>query len=420
MLPVSSFTSRLQSWLLEQQHMGISLGLERMSSLLQTLGNPQRQVPCFHIAGTNGKGSVSAFSASLLKAAGLRVGLYTSPHLVDFRERIQINGEMISVMALEEGLLRVQAATKNQKIGATFFELTTAVAFDYFARQQCDVIVLETGLGGRLDATNLASQKIACALTPISLDHQALLGRTLTAIAREKSGIMRKHVPVIISPQPAEAMMVLREEAERVEAPIIVPSVPIDQEMPLGLIGAHQRWNAAVALNLVEQGPWKISPEISSLGLKSVFWPGRFQRIPIFGGREIILDGAHNPAATIELVKTWNEVFPTQKCALIFGSLRDKEGAKMLRILEPIAASINLVSVASSRTDFPLELQKFFSSATTFTSLNEIFKKKNIFVDKESIFSNLSEPPFLLTGSLFLVGEALAILKGSSYTSFSQ
>lgn len=453
--------SSLVPWLFQQQYKGVSLRLETPTALLAALGNPQTKVPVLHIAGTNGKGSLSAFSASLLKAAGLRVGLYTSPHLVDFRERIQINGEMISQEDLEQGIKRLQIATRGWQTLPTFFELTTALAFDYFARQECDVIVLETGVGGRLDATNLATHKIACAITPISMDHQEWLGSTLTDIAREKAGIMRPGVPVVTSPQPGEVMEVLNEEAARLGALLVVVREPLDSTMTLGLAGPHQRWNAALALELVQQGPWKISEEAIRQGLKNVSWPGRFQCFRLNAGRFpnrkndsdydsallgktsancelstancncstpwsegaeqlLILDGAHNPAAAEQLVVTWKEIFPHQKCDLIFGSLLDKEGEKMLRILEPITSSINLVSVHSSRTASPAELQKIVPSATTFSSLEEVFKKKNILLDNVSSFSADRQPPILLTGSLFLVGEALALLQGRSHSSFSQ
>lgn len=409
-------SSNLLPWLFQQQPKGISLGLEAPTALLAALGDPQKKVPVLHIAGTNGKGSVAAFSASILKAAGLRVGLYTSPHLVDFRERIQINGELISQEDLEEGIRRLQSVTQGWERSPTFFELTTALAFDYFARQKCDVIVLETGLGGRLDATNLAADKVACAITSISIDHQEWLGSTLADIAREKAGIMRPGVPVVTSPQPAEVMEVLREEAMRMGAPLIIVDEPMTREMPLGLAGSHQRWNAAAALKLMEQGPWELSEKIKQQGLKTVSWPGRFQHCQLENGRKIILDGAHNPAAAEQLVATWKEIFPEQKCCLVFGSLLDKEGEKMLRILETIASSIILVSVHSPRAVSSSELQKMAPSAMAFSSLEEVLEKKNIFVDPIPPFYSDLNPPILLTGSLFLVGEALALLQGKAYS----
>ena len=454
----SQHPSSLVAWLFDQQLKGVSLGLEAPAALLGALGDPQKKRAVLHIAGTNGKGSVSAFLGSILKAAGLRVGLYTSPHLVDFRERIQVNGELISAEDLDAGIRCLQSVTEGWGSAPTFFELTTALAFDYFDRQECDVIVLETGVGGRLDATNLASNKIACAITPISMDHQEWLGSTLADIAREKAGIMRPGVPVVTSPQPAEAMEVLKNEAARVSAPLIIIDEPLAPGIPLGLLGSYQRWNAALALKLIEQGPWNISEEAKQQGLKGVSWPGRFQRFRLEAGgfqnrKEhsehdtaflsaasanselptansncstfspkgveplLILDGAHNPAAAQQLVATWKEVFPGKKCHLIFGSLLDKKGEEMLRLLEPITASIILVPVNSPRSASPLECQKKIPSATTFSSLREVFEKKNIFVDQSSSFSEDLSIPFLLTGSLFLVGEALAILNRRSYSS---
>jgi dihydrofolate synthase/folylpolyglutamate synthase len=416
----SLHSSPLLNWLFQHQQSGIVLGEERVRQLLEALGNPQRCCRCFHIAGTNGKGSVAAFSASILKAAGIRVGLYTSPHLVDFRERIQLHGEMISLEDLEAGIRRLQSVTHGWKTLPTFFELITALAFDYFARKQCEAVVLETGLGGRLDATNLATNKIACAITSIGLDHQEWLGSTLAAIAQEKAGIMRSGVPIVTGPQPAEVMKVLKEEAVRLNAPFMMVEEPVAPETGIGLEGSYQRWNAALALKLVQQGPWKLSREVQSFGLKTVSWPGRFQRCQLTKGQEIILDGAHNPAAAEKLVATWKEIFSEQQCSLIFGSLADKEGGEMLRILKPIASSIVLVSVNSPRAASPEELQKVVPSAMTFSSLEEVFKKKNIFIDSSSLFSGDLLPPILLTGSLFLVGEALALLEKGSYSPFWQ
>ena len=429
-------------WLFEQQQRGIVLGCEAITTLLKALGNPEQHLPVFHIAGTNGKGSVSAFAASLLKAAGVRVGLYTSPHLIDFRERIQLEGRMISSEDLEEGIRRLQLATQSWRVLPTFFELTTALAFDYFARKKCDVVVLETGLGGRLDATNLASKKIACAITPISLDHQEWLGSRLTDIAREKAGIMRSGVPIVTSPQPKKVMTLLQEEALRLGAPFIRICEPLSENISLGLLGAHQRWNAALALRLVEQGPWKLSPKSKQEGFESVFWPGRFQRLiirkmqdlPLLAPRhdqyeicgvnsikmeqqEIILDGAHNPAAIKELVSTWREQFLNQQCTLIFGALGDKNWKRMLSLLEPIASDIILVPVSSTRTLSPVEIRKFFPKAMIFSSLKEALLKK---IEKDLLVKKRSSPPILLTGSLFLVGEALALLKGRGYRPSTQ
>jgi dihydrofolate synthase/folylpolyglutamate synthase len=407
-------------WLIQQQQSGVSLGLERMQRLLEVLGNPQESCPSLHIAGTNGKGSVAAFSESLLRKAGKRVGLYTSPHLVDFRERIRFQGEMISLEALEEGIARLQLVTRGWDLLPTFFELTTALAFDYFARQECDAVVLETGLGGRLDATNLATHKIATAITPIGIDHQEWLGPTLADIAREKAGIIRPTVPLVIAPQRAEAMEVLLERASEVGAPTIIVQDAVAPEIPLGLAGSYQRWNAAVALKLVEQGAWNISQELQYEALRSVSWPGRFQRCLLAEGEEMVLDGAHNPAAAEQLVATWREIFAQQKCTLIFGSLFDKEGERMLRILEPIASSIILVAVNSPRAASPLVLRKAVPSATICPSLREVLEKKIVSSNRSTHFSSNVSSPILVTGSLFLVGEALSLLQGKEHASSLQ
>lgn len=401
-------------WLFQQQFKGVSFKLEVFTALLAALGDPQQKRPVLHIAGTNGKGSVSACSASLLKAAGARVGLYTSPHLVDFRERICLDGAMIAPDDLEEGIGRLQFITRGWNVLPTFFELTTALAFDYFARHECDVIVLETGVGGRLDATNLATNKIACAITPISLDHQEWLGSTLVDIAREKAGIMRPGVPVITAPQPPEVMNVLQEEAARLEAPLEVITDPLATSIPLGLAGAYQRWNAALALKLVEQTPWQLSPRSKQHGLKTVSWPGRFQRLKLFQDleQEIILDGAHNPAATKQLIATWKELFPHQQCTLIFGALADKEWKNMLSLLQPISAEVVLVPVASPRSVNLDEMAAHFPMATTFSSLKEALIKKR---EKNLLPDTICHAPILLTGSLFLVGQALSFLQGREY-----
>ncbi len=426
--------SSLLPWLYQQQYKGISPGLEAITTLLGALGDPQKKQSVFHIAGTNGKGSVAACSASLLKAGGVRVGLYTSPHLVDFRERIQLCGEMITPEDLEEGMIRLQWVMRGWSILPTFFELTTALAFDYFARCECDVIILETGMGGRLDATNIETQKMACAITPISLDHQEWLGSTLAAIAREKAGIMRPGVPVVTAPQPEEVMQVLQEESDRLGAPLRMITEPLSEHIPIGLAGSHQRWNAALALKLIEQGPWELSEKNKQEGLRTVVWPGRFQRLLIRKDdrlqyqlltsttakqQELILDGAHNPAAIKQLVATWRELFPKEQCTLIFGALADKEWKVMLALLAPIASEILLVPVASPRSVSPAKITFYFPRARIFSSLHEAFLHKNEAFMKKSrkglLCDTRCRAPILLTGSLFLVGEALSLLRGEVY-----
>ena len=374
-------------WLFETQKNRICLGLELMGVLLEKLGNPEKKLRVLHIAGTNGKGSVSAFTESLLRAEGYSTGLYTSPHLIDLNERIRINGENITQSWLEEGIERLQVAIAGWEKQPTFFELMTALAFDVFARAKLDVVILETGLGGRLDATNL-TPKLACAITPISLDHTDWLGPTLAHIAREKAGIMRSDTPVVSAPQPAEACTTLIEEAHKIAAPLEFITEPLSVDVALGLAGSYQRWNAALALALVKRGGFKISLEAQKMGFASVSWPGRFQKILLDDAdgivRTIVLDGAHNPAAAEQLLQTWREEFPGQPCTLVFGSLADKEGAMMLQSLETIAEEIFLLPIASPRTASPEELLPLFPAVKTFSSLTEGFKE--LFFDKKDFF----------------------------------
>ncbi|MBX9743382.1 MAG: bifunctional folylpolyglutamate synthase/dihydrofolate synthase [Chthoniobacterales bacterium] len=479
------------SWLFKMQRYGVSLGLETMQRLLDALGNPEKKISVLHIAGTNGKGSVSAITESILRAAGYRTGLYTSPHLVDFKERIRINGLPIEETALKKGIQKLKAVTQGWEQLPTFFELTTALAFDYFAQQQCEILVLETGMGGRLDATNLAAQKIACAITPIGLDHQAFLGETLALIAKEKAGIIRPGVPVVSAPQCLEAATVLQEEAFRIGAPLHFVVAPLAEDAPLGLLGSHQRWNAALAVALVRhfspssavvngdvdllaparspltglptavypaasQPPafihsnsesrarLTVSQQAIQEGLATVSWPGRFQPFLIKkqNGKAIpevdnllILDGAHNQAGVQQLVATWKELFQEERCTLIFGALRDKEWEKMLPVLKTIASTIIFVPVASPRTALVHELLLQESEAITFSSLQQALEivapKKEVFPffphemrhffdfikkRKKNLLSKTPlHAPVLVVGSLFLIGEALALLEEKQY-----
>ncbi len=418
--------SKFLPWLYQQQLHGISPGLTRIEFLLEALGHPEKKKPVFHIAGTNGKGSVAAFSASLLKAAGVRVGLYTSPHLLNFRERIQIDNTMISLEDLDQGLAKIKEIIEHWSSSPTFFEITTALAFHYFAQSSCDVIVLETGMGGRLDATNVATEKIATAITAIGLDHQEYLGSTLRLIAQEKAGIMRPEVPLLVLPQERAVMDVLEETSHRLQVPLRIIEQPLLEKTPLGLAGSYQRWNGALALQLIEESPWKLTPDQQARGLENVSWPGRFQRFSFFGSddHEIVLDGAHNPQAVSELVVTWKEIFFHRKCLLIFGALTDKKWELMLSMLDSIASEIYLVPVASTRTLPPSTMKSFLPRAHLFSSLREAFdeqkssqRKKN---KKNLILREASPAPILVTGSLFLVAEALSLIKGEDYSPFLQ
>jgi dihydrofolate synthase/folylpolyglutamate synthase len=385
-----------------------------MHRLLAELGNPEKNLRCLHVAGTNGKGSVCAFTESILRAGGLRTGLYTSPHLVEFAERIRISGKIIGSETLDEGIVRLREAIKEwpEAEEPTFFELVTALAFDCFARAGCDVVVLETGLGGRLDATNTAP-KMACAITPIARDHTEWLGDTLAEIAREKAGIFRPGIPAVIAPQEPEAAASLEATARERGTPCEWVRQPLN-DIPLGLAGSHQRWNAALAVSLTRSAGFFFSEAVVAAGLAATVWPGRFQRL-----REghLILDGAHNLHAARQLVSTWREEFGEGRCRLIFGALTDKEPESLLRELSAVASEILLVPVSSPRSaDRVLLAEKIADlgiPTRVFGSLGEAFEE--VFDSGEA-----RRGPVLLAGSLFLVGEALALESGGRVPPRSQ
>lgn len=402
-------------WLDRAQGRGIVPGLNRMERLLAALGNPERSLRCLHVAGTNGKGSVCAFAESVLRSAGLRTGLYTSPHLVRFAERIRINGTEVGEFRISEGIARLKQATAGwpEAEMPTYFELVTALAFDLFARADLDVIVLETGLGGRLDATNTAP-KLACAITPIGLDHMEWLGPTLGAIAREKAGIFRPGIPAVTALQEPEALSALKECATALGAELRPVEEQVPERLPLGLAGSHQRENAALALALIGAGGFIPSAAAVAKGLAGVCWPGRFQRLK-HGDRELVIDGAHNLHAVRRLAGTWREHYGGRRCTLIFGALADKDPASLLAELAPLAEEVVLVRVDSSRSADPEALAAGISAPETAVhtvhTLSQAFER--VFGHGKSA-ATAPRGPVLLAGSLFLAGEALSLISGGS------
>ena len=377
-------------WLNDSQFTGIKLGLENTFRLLKAIGNPQDRLRFLHVAGTNGKGSVCAMLDSCLRAAGHKTGLYTSPHLVDFRERIRVDGVMISPQEIAECLTRLRQAAEDWDHKPTYFELSTVLALDHFERLGCDVVVLETGMGGRLDSTNVVTPLVSV-ITPIAMDHMAWLGDSIARIAAEKAGIIKPGAPVVSSPQEPDATEVLSAKSASVASPIRFIESPVD--IPVALPGIHQLWNAAVAVAAIEASGLKCPPESIAKGLASVNWPARFQRV----GERIIVDGAHNEHSAEALLSTWHEVFGPQKAAIVFGALRDKEYGVMLRILEKVAGEFLFVPVRSDRSEDPgvLKAQSALASRE-FSDLPTAIKA--------AMDTTL---PVLITGSLFLAGEAL-------------
>ncbi|MEI8387381.1 MAG: folylpolyglutamate synthase/dihydrofolate synthase family protein [Verrucomicrobiota bacterium] len=385
------------AWLNGTQLFGIKLGLDNTRRLLGHLGNPERHFRIFHVAGTNGKGSVCAMLDSVFRAAGLKSGLYTSPHLCDFRERVLVNGTMISQEATAEILTSLHDCCKGWEHSPTFFEVSTALALAHFARERRDVVILETGMGGSLDATN-AVTPVASIITPIAMDHAEWLGDSISKIAGEKAGIIKPGIPVVSAPQSVDAAEVLRSVAAGCGSPLTFVEAPYPGEV--GLAGFHQKWNAAVAVSAIRESGFSPGDAAIACGLRDVSWPARFQRI----GARIVLDGAHNPHAAAALVQTWREHFRSQRPTIIFGAMKDKDCHEMLAILSEIAASFFFVPVASARSSDPEELLQIIRlPAQAFPSLSA------------AIASALTEkPPVLITGSLFLAGEALSVLEPGS------
>lgn len=345
----------------------IRLGLDRVREALQAMRNPHTNYPAVHVAGTNGKGSTCAFAASCLRAQGYRVGLYTSPHLQRVNERIQINGEPIRDGALAEGIDRVRAALPAS-LDLTYFEFGTVVALHHFAEERVDVAVLETGLGGRLDATT-AARAVVTAITPVSFDHMEYLGFSLPAIAAEKAGIIRPNVPVVVGHQEPEALEVIEKAAQAAGARLYRIGKDFDFEpepqgkytyrgmrtrvpgLSPGLRGPHQVQNAAVALaclELLEDRGLKISRENARAGLAGTEWPGRLEELP--GSPRVVLDGAHNLAGVETLVKALEALYPGRPVHLVFGVLADKDWRPMLKALLPKCSAVYLTPVRSPRT----------------------------------------------------------------------
>ena len=379
------------AWLYATQQFGIKLGLENIRGLLKALGNPQEQLSFLHVAGTNGKGSVCAILEAILRASGRRTGLYTSPHLVDFRERIRVNGEKIPPQAVANGLTILREISTGWSHLPTFFEISTALALHHFAEERCDLVVLETGMGGALDATN-AVVPLVSVITPIALDHTRWLGSTLAEIAREKAGIIKSGVPIVSARQVPEAAAVLAQRAASAGSSLEFIEAPFEQA-EIGLRGIHQKENAAVAVAALLAAHVEVSDEAAGQGLRDVRWPGRFQVVD----ERIVLDACHNPHAAAQLLVNWRDVYGMEKATVIFGALGDKDYSAMLRILEPISREVLLVPISSERSAAPEAL------AAACAIKHRIFQSV-----KEAL--EASRGRILITGSLFLVGEALQVL----------
>src|SRR5579872_2615141 len=404
-------------------------GLERITALLAALGNPERLRRIVHVAGTNGKGSVCAMIESGLRAAGLRTGLFTSPHLVEPTERIRIDGCPVTDAQFSAAFDRVHlCAEQLLNEGAidfhpTYFETVTAMAFLLFQDQKTEAVVLEVGLGGRLDATNVVHPEL-CVITPVDFDHEALLGKSLESIAGEKAGILKRGVPAVFAAQRPEAQATLYKRAAELGVSMIQaekewrvenlrchsrrcafdpahPAMPAQLHIECRLPGAHQVANGITAVAAL----YKLGVPGGAIeeGIAATRWPGRLQHVS--GSPEIILDGAHNPAGARALASYIEQFYTGRHVVLIYGAMRDKAVAEMTGILFPHAAEIILTAPHQNRATGPETIRQLTDHPSV-----------RVAPDLPAALNLAAAGPpdqvIFITGSLFLVGEAVALLNG--------
>jgi dihydrofolate synthase/folylpolyglutamate synthase len=399
-------------WLYSLQRFGIKLGLENIERLLEELCSgvcvkrpaPAASAPTFkvvHVAGTNGKGSVCAMIDSICRAQRCRTGLFTSPHLVTFRERIRVNGEMISEDAIADGLTTIRNLVANWDPHPTFFEVVTALALKHFSDTRVEIVILETGLGGRLDATNAVQSNVSV-ITPIDFDHEQWLGKTIPEIATEKAGIIKSGVPVVSACQRAEAEEVIHARAAKCGAPLQFVTKPYDKT-PIALVGSHQKQNAALAVAALRAAKIDVDNSAIAQGLAAIDWPGRFQRWDM----RTIIDGAHNPAAAQLVAQTWRDIFGDQRATLILAILADKNLRAICEALVPISDFVLFPKIRSERAATPEELAKVLANITPSLPYSIIPS-----VAQALALARAKPNPILITGSLHFAGEVIAHLRG--------
>ena len=375
---------------------GDRLGLDRITRLLDRLGRPQDSLPpVFHVAGTNGKGSTCAFLRAALEASGRSVHMFTSPHLVRFNERIRIAGRLIEDDVLADLLTEVLDA--GDDIEASFFEVTTAVAFLAFARTPADAAVIEVGLGGRLDATNVIEQPLICGIAAVGIDHQQFLGLSLSEIAGEKAGIAKTGVPLVVLDQPGDAESAILRVAGDADAPVLLEGRDwtFDPALRSSLLGEHQVRNANLAWQMIHRQDRLPIGRVSFLsGLTSARWPARFQELaagPLIGTTETWLDGAHNVEAARALAALLADHGPKH---IVLGILANKDASAITDILAPHALSLTFAPVPDHAHHDPEELAQRYNGLAG-SSLQEALAKL--------------PAPRLIAGSLYLAGEALRL-----------
>jgi len=409
------------NFIMRRELFGIKLGLENITKFLNRIGNPQNNFRAVHIAGTNGKGSTAAFIESILREAGYKTGIFTSPHLVDYRERIRVDGRQIEKKYIVDFVKKYRHLISRNKI--TFFETCTALAFSYFADKKVDIAIVEVGLGGRLDATSTLTP-IVSVITDISYDHINILGDTLKKIAYEKAGIVKKNVPTILGlmkPEPrTEIARVCRDRKSALD--YLRPSHlgrngrpfkfdynngglslnNLDSSLP----GEHQVKNAALALRVVEALKpygYQVGKRQYRRGLKKTEWPGRFQLIDTPGRPKIILDVGHNPAGIRALVDTFSKMYPGRKADIVIGFVRNKNLEKSIGYIQPITARAEVVRLNTHRTADPDEVASYFNRSKKVTISESVVDST-----KKLVESARPDDIIIVCGSHYAVGDFVA------------
>ena len=407
-------------WLYSLESRGEIFKLERMERALSLIGDPHLRLPAIHIAGTKGKGSVAAMLDSCLRAAGYRCGLYTKPHLVNLTERTRINGVEISPGLMLDYIEQLRLVYDRIGLALTFFEFTVALMFLYFAEAGLDIAVIETGLGGRLDSTNVV-RPLLSVITPIGFDHVEYLGYSIASIAGEKGGIIKRATPVVVGARQPEARTTLSSIAAQRTSPVMMidrefsyvshaPQHRLDyhglvlnlENVELGLGGTFQHENAAIAIAAIEamraQG-WQLGEAVIRRGLKQVVWPGRFD---IVSRRPtVILDCAHNELAVEALLDTLAMEFgPQVKPKLVFGCLEDKNWARMAELLAPRAQDVILTKVKPKRPLEPQRMVPCFAPSVPTRVIREPLQAV-----EQVMTESADDDVILITGSVYLIGE---------------
>jgi dihydrofolate synthase/folylpolyglutamate synthase len=432
----------IDSLLQPLQHFGVNLGLTRIVKLLANLDNPHHQVPLIHVGGTNGKGSVCAYLSSVLTEAGYRTGRYTSPHLVDWTERICINERPINPETLSQLILRIQSAIDLREESPTQFEVITAAAWLYFAQQKVDVAIVEVGLGGRLDATNVCPKPLVTVITSISREHWQQLGPTVADIAGEKAGIIKPGCPVVIGQLPADAEKVVRARSLELQCPIIAPqpaqeinpgwaeyykiqnskyppgnhppglyqienSESIRYHLPLqGQIQLHNSTLALAALEILQKQGWQISEQTIINGIGKTKWPGRMQWFTWKHNNynyQLLIDGAHNPASA-QVLRNYVDSFSTQNITWVIGMLATKDHSDIFHALLKTGDKLYLVPVPDNNSANLDHLSKLANE--TYPDLGFCSTYPDVFSALDAAFTS-TDNLVVLCGSLYLIGHFL-------------